>query len=142
MMENEWDENVNDDDNDGDDDVDLEKNLISAGGKPVASGSVGADVGSLGMAALIQTAHCTTGNAQAPTSYCTTSPETGTTGNYQSWTPGTAQVALMFKYLPASATANCLQPPPQTIAEHPICLGRLQLVKQISGNLIDNCSDW
>ena len=82
MMENEWDENVNDDDNDGDDDVDLEKNLISAGGKPVASGSVGADVGSLGMAALIQTAHCTTGNAQAPTRYCTTSPDTDCTTCY------------------------------------------------------------
>ena len=46
--------NANDNDNGGDDDdVDLEKNLISAGGKPVASGSVGADVGSVGMAALI-----------------------------------------------------------------------------------------
>ena len=57
MMENnndhyECDDNVNDAD-DGDDDVDLEKNLISPGGKPVASGSVGADVGSVGMAALI-----------------------------------------------------------------------------------------
>ena len=49
------------DDGGDDDDVDLEKNLISAGGKPVASGSVGADVGSVGMAALILTA---TGTAQ------------------------------------------------------------------------------
>ena len=49
------DDDGGDDDDDGgdDDDVDLEKNLISAGGKPVASGSVGADVGSVGMAALI-----------------------------------------------------------------------------------------
>ena len=50
--------------------VDLEKTLISAGGKPVASGSVGADVGSVGMAALILT------DMYWHNWYCTNRPDT------------------------------------------------------------------
>lgn len=94
----ECDDNVNDAD-DGDDDVDLEKNLISPGGKPVASGSVGADVGSVGMAALILVLLVQL-LAQLV---------------LHRWPPELDNWCCTVYWGLAMATANCLSPP-QTIA--------------------------